>query len=552
MTRQLSLKSSLDVLKQDAKRWLKALRSADAESRQRLAAAWPAAPSDPTLRDVQHALAREYGYQDWKALVTAVEDMTLDRQSHAERVELVLRHGWDGDVATARRIAARYPEVRRDSVFTAAACGDVDEVKSRLAREPQLAKAVGGSMRWTALACVSYSRLDAEQAVTIAQLLLDAGADPNFQFDDGWGSPFKIITGAIGLGEGVKPTHPLATELVELLIARGADPFDTQALYNSSIVHDDITWTAMLWRACEQRGRTAIWSVREGDVLNGPIKVGTLNYLLGNAVANNHLTRAAWLLAHGADANTPHSYSGHPVHTMARLSGFTDMATLLMQYGAQPEALHGERALLAAVMHGDEADVRQRLALEPHLIKSHRLLLTAAERGNVRAVSLLLSLGADVHATDHQGTTAMHNGAHAGSVPVIDVLLAAGAAVDARDWKWKGTPMMWAVVLGKHAVQERLAPVTRDVFALARTAHLERLAAVLAEQPALANEQLAGRDDPTALFYLPDDEQAAVEVAQLLLAHGADVQAVNKAGRTPEQAARLRGLDEAADLLQQR
>jgi uncharacterized protein len=58
MRRQLTAKSSLETLKKDAERWLKGLRTGDAEARQRLAAAWPDAPEAPGLRDIQHALAR--------------------------------------------------------------------------------------------------------------------------------------------------------------------------------------------------------------------------------------------------------------------------------------------------------------------------------------------------------------------------------------------------------------------------------------------------------------------------------------------------------------
>jgi ankyrin repeat protein len=53
----------------------------------------------------------------------------------------------------------------------------------------------------------------------------------------------------------------------------------------------------------------------------------------------------------------------------------------------------------------------------------------------------------------------------------------------------------------------------------------------------------------TPLFYLPDDEDRAVAVAELLMAHGADRTRRNKTGDTPEQAARKRGLDDAADVI---
>jgi uncharacterized protein len=61
MSRTLTPDSSLETLKKEAKRWLKALRAGDAEAQRRLVAVTPAAPANPSLRDVQLALAREYG-----------------------------------------------------------------------------------------------------------------------------------------------------------------------------------------------------------------------------------------------------------------------------------------------------------------------------------------------------------------------------------------------------------------------------------------------------------------------------------------------------------
>jgi uncharacterized protein len=45
---------------------------------------------------------------------------------------------------------------------------------------------------------------------------------------------------------------------------------------------------------------------------------------------------------------------------------------------------------------------------------------------------------------------------------------------------------------------------------------------------------------------LPDDDERAVDVAEFLLAHGADPTVKNPAGLTPAEAAKKRGLDEAA------
>jgi hypothetical protein len=76
MSDELPHRRGLDSLRKEAKRWLTALRApapANAEARLRLERALPDAPANPTLRDVQHALAREQGFTGWEALREAVE-----------------------------------------------------------------------------------------------------------------------------------------------------------------------------------------------------------------------------------------------------------------------------------------------------------------------------------------------------------------------------------------------------------------------------------------------------------------------------------------------
>jgi hypothetical protein len=95
-----------------------------------------------------------------------------------------------------------------------------------------------------------------------------------------------------------------------LLIDRGADPFDPQALYNTSIVGDDVAWLDFLWAQSERRGRLAAWTaVPQTPEIGGAVPVNSLDYLLGNAVGFGRLARTEWLLAHGADPNSLATYT---------------------------------------------------------------------------------------------------------------------------------------------------------------------------------------------------------------------------------------------------
>jgi hypothetical protein len=74
MSRQVTPRTTLDNLKREAKRWLKALRANVAQARARFVRAFPNAPDAPTLRDVQHALALEHGLPGWTALKKMLGD----------------------------------------------------------------------------------------------------------------------------------------------------------------------------------------------------------------------------------------------------------------------------------------------------------------------------------------------------------------------------------------------------------------------------------------------------------------------------------------------
>ena len=91
-----------------------------------------------------------------------------------------------------------------------------------------------------------------------------------------------------------------------------------------------------------------------------------------------------------------------------------------------------------------------------------------------------------------------------------------------------------------------LTPLSRDVWALTFLGNVGRIREVLAAEPRLAKSR---GEDETPLMWLPDDEPRAIEIAEMLIAGGADTNVRNKQGQTAADLADIRGLDSVAALL---
>ena len=242
---RINASPALESLRKEAKSWLKALQAAEPAAIARFRTALPQHSAAPTLRAVQLALARERGCAGWpqlKELVRQTEAARFDRRKLAD--EMLRQMIFRGDPAIGAALLARHPELADVDLYTAVATGRPAAVNQHLARDASSATRAGGPLDWQPLLYLTYSRLPghAEHAVEIARALLDHGADPNALWKDEWGSLFTVLTGAVGEGEGLKPPHPQAGQLVALLLERGASAFDPQTFYNNSIVGDDTHW----------------------------------------------------------------------------------------------------------------------------------------------------------------------------------------------------------------------------------------------------------------------------------------------------------------------
>jgi hypothetical protein len=108
--------------------------------------------------------------------------------------------------------------------------------------------------------------------------------------------------------------------------------------------------------------------------------------------------------------------------------------------------------------------------------------------------------------------------------------------------------MGWASYRGHTAVLDLLSPYSRDIWNLCHGGYVDRVRAVLAENPPLA--RAAAEDGTTPLWWLPDDEAKAMQIVDLLVAAGADTAAKNKEGQTAADMARRRAMTAVAARLE--
>ena len=568
--------STLDNLRREAKHWLKALRAQDPSARARLMAVWPAAPETPTLRDVQHALAREHGFDNWIAFKDAVGRRAAAAVSEPDRAtadvtDSFIRYAcWDhhthgssdyqSHAHSAMRLLARYPELGSDTLAGAIVCGNLPLVRQMLSADPEGARTKGGPRGWEPLLYLCYARLPLpaldEHAVAIASLLLDRGADPNTYYMAG-SAKYSALVGVAGEGEQDAPRrHAYKEGLYRLLLQRGAGPYDIQVLYNTHFSGEILWWLRLTYAHDAERGDTTAWQDPRWSMLDmGGYGPGAY-FVLRIAVEKNDFTLAEWVLTHGGNPNDTSSSHAKfkpkfSLYQEAVARGHREMAELLARHGAEPlvVALEPREAFVQACLQADLKRILALAAEHPQLVASHRAIHAAAERNLPEVVALLLDLGVPIEVEDDHKQRPLHAAAGANAIAVAQLLIARGAEIDPEETQWGATPLGFAVYGNQREMIELLAPLTRSVWHLVRLGSTERLREVLAADPARANEGAGGGYTP--LMGLPDDEDRALEAVDLLLAHGADPSVRTRhENRTAAEYARQRGLYKVAQRLE--
>jgi ankyrin repeat protein len=533
------------------------LRDASGRSLHDLA---PANLRDEILALVGRALAGPDAHE--KRVASFLERACLDWRSGASaRVR---------SMHDAGRLLRNDPDIARDGIHTAVVCGDIEHVEQLLRERPQRAVESGGPRGWPPLLYLCDARLPiaaaADNAVAIARLLLDHGADPDcFYFGGNAAIHYTALTCVMGRGEEQALMHPAARELADLLLDRGAALYDMQVLYNVFADHasrkdltDDIVWFMdLMYTHAVRRGRSADWSDPDWSMLDmGGYRPGA-RYLLGAAVDNNLLVLAEWMLAHGASPNSAPSdnpaLSQLSMYERATKRSAPEMAALLLRFGAERSigTVDAHDAFVDAVLRGDEASVRAIIARHPEYLADHRALFHAVQLNRAAAVKLLLAVGVSPDVADPANRSrALHGAAYAGAVDAARVLIDHGAEIDPRENDYHAVPLGVASWARQQPMIDLLGRYSRDVWELVFTGRVERLRELLSETPALATTTNA--EGSTPLMWLPTDEASALAIVKLFLDLGANPSALDPKGRTARDIAVERGMTQVAALLAQR
>lgn len=419
--------------RRQAKELLRAARAGDADALARLARV--SAPL--TLAGAQLALARELGLPSWAALTREIQARNT---AIPEDVLRFLSSSVNLQIGAAARMLHDDPALALSGFPAAVVLGDAARVEAELARDPGAATRVDPGTGWTALhlACASRFHLDPARApglVAVVRRLLDAGADLD------------------GASSGRRCWRPLECAVTSANSSRNNEPIIRLLLERGAPVRPE-TLVAALYAA----GGTWCLELLTRAAAETP---EVFTDALAEAVTGPDLDAVAVLLAAGADPDAPGS-DGRTPRRRALTAGLAATVAALGGAGADPV-----EHLLEAIVTGDASRARRIAAADPGLVNrlqsdDRATLVATAEHGNRAAVAVMLDLGFPIgtrrEGVDEDGATALHAASWAGSADTVALLLERGADIGARDARWEGQPLHWALVGSGEAPDTAPAP----------------------------------------------------------------------------------------------
>ena len=573
MTQQLPAHPSLENLKKQAKTLQKLCLAGDAEALARLREHHPQyqgssgkhlRPEALKLSDSQLILAREYGFESWPQLKTAVEAAAREQAEEFVFIACLCFDDPHYDHRTfhqrAHRMLLQQPELASATIWSAAAAGNTLAVRSFLDRDNSLIDRPG-LYDWTPLICACYSRVQpidpTHSTLETAKLLLDRGANPNdFTLKgnaderlDQTARRFTALTGVFGggsTGNANQPPHPHYRELAELLLTRGADPADEEALRNNPddsleiLLRHGLKPTAQSQRAQK----------------NGKHRATLMGRALCVAAIRGKAQQVQILLHHGA--STTDQLDGRTAWQHAVERGNLEIAQLLEAAGAPVTNLNDVERFVSLCLAGDKPAAQAMLVQFPDLRERapYNMVQKAVGTKRIEAVRLALDLGFDPNAIEDNA--AIHAaGTFAEDEAMLRLLLDRGASLQLREPWYDGTGIGWADFFDYRELRDRLLnEPSICLFDALDFDRLDRIPDILASDPEALERPFARRltrepkpeDWHTPLARMV--ERGNTEAVRALLIHGANPNARHPGGQSLLQLAQSKGHQEIAALLQ--
>ena len=231
------------------------------------------------------------------------------------------------------------------------------------------------------------------------------------------------------------------------------------------------------------------------------------------AAQEKHTDVVQLLIDAGTEIDSKNGVGRFPVH-LASLSGALDVVKMLVRVGAGVCVTdsRGDTCLILATFFGHTETVRYLVGL-PEVDVNHRnsenntALHCAVEEKHTDIAQLLIAAGADIETKDSQGCSPLHSACDSGALDVVKMLVEAGAGVRDTTENGGSTCLTLAAHFG----------------------HTETVRYLVGLPEVDVNHR--DSDNDTALYLARKENHT--DIAQLLIAAGADMDTENTDGRSP-------------------